>query len=209
MKGVTASTGHNWRFKDITGQRFGRLVVESYAGTNSGGMALWNCKCDCGGIAVVTGSHLRNGHTRSCGCFHDETAAKRFRTHGLSKTRLYTIWASMIDRCCRAESESFKYYGGRGINVCDRWRHSFENFLSDMGECPEGLTLERKDTNGNYEPDNCVWDTIEVQANNRRNNKHLTIDGETKTYAQWEKLHGLREGAISNRLRNGQTITQL
>lgn len=167
--------------KDVKGQRFNRLLAHSYAGLNKHGAALWECLCDCGTKKVVAGHDLRSGHTRSCGCLVADVSASASMRHGHTcgsgrgapKSPTYRTWRSMINRCYRPAEDSFRYYGGRGIAVCERWRNDFSAFLSDMGERPDGMTIGRIDAAGNYEPSNCRWETIYQQSANRgmhRNN---------------------------------------
>ena len=144
------------------GQRFGRLIAERKVRGHR--CTRWQCRCDCGEVRVVFVGHLTSGHTRSCGCL--KTGRKT--THGKTGTRVHRAWGDMLSRCYNPNLPNFRYYGGRGITVCDRWRHSFEAFLEDMGEPPEGLSLDRKDNNGNYTPKNCRWATKSEQQKNRR-----------------------------------------
>lgn len=152
--------------QDITGLRSGRLVALRL-GAPQGREKAWVCQCDCGNTVEVRGSRLRSLHTRSCGCFKAEETSKRFLKHGHSLransvTKTYKSWEDMHYRCRRHVE-----YAGRGITVCDRWK-SFANFLADMGERPAGLTIERKNNEGNYEPGNCCWATYSVQNSNQR-----------------------------------------
>ncbi len=124
-------------------------------------------------------------------------------THGLSKTATYRVWADMKTRCYNPNRHQFKYYGERGITVCERWLNCFENFLLDMGEKPEGLTIDRIDNNGDYSPDNCRWVSQKAQCNNRRTNKTITFQNETLTYAQWSVRLGAWKGLVGERIKAG------
>ena len=114
--------------EDITGRKFGRLTAIRYAGKSKGKQTLWECKCDCGKNVIVHHQNLKSGHTSSCGCFNLESTIKRSSTHGGSKTRLYTIWHDMLNRCYKENHRCYKDYGGKGVFVCDEWKSSFESF---------------------------------------------------------------------------------
>lgn len=167
----------------IKGQRFSKLVVIELAKSNNS--AYWLCDCDCGKKTTVKASSLRNGHTKSCGC-NIAIAAKTGQsplTHGGSKTSTYVVWRCMKSRCYNKNTNNYNRYGGKGITVCDRWLHSFENFLADMGERPYRYTLDRVDTNKSYCKENCRWANYQQQANNKNNNRLVEVMGETLTLA--------------------------
>ncbi len=200
----------NKRLIDLTGQRFGRLTVIRQDGNNKNGSARWLCICDCGKVKTVTGVNMRIGQTQSCGCYQKEQA-RRFGniytpTHGHSREKLFRVWKSMLHRCYSEHSSSYKNYGERGIFVCDEW-HEYETFKSWalQNGYAEGLSIDRIDVNGNYCPDNCKFSTIKEQANNKRNNHLVEIDGVTKTIAQWADYAGLSYSTVAQRVAVGKT----
>ena len=153
---------------DETGKRYGRWTVIAFA-ANHNGKSYWKCRCDCGVEKDVMGKNLRNGRSQSCGCLMAELSAEKATSHGRCRTRTYHIWGAMKTRCTNKNYPQYDDYGGRGITVCERWLHSFENFLADMGECPDGLTIERRNNDAGYCKDNCKWATRAEQNNNKRN----------------------------------------
>lgn len=185
---------------DMSGQKFNRWTVLSYAHTSKRRMAFWNCRCECGTERVVDGQSLRNGRSKSCGCWNLEV---RSTEGGLTMRHRgeYDVYRFMLRRCTDPENESYEGYGGRGITICDRWLESFTNFFEDMGPRPTPKhQLDRIDNNGNYCKENCRWTTKLVQANNTRTNKLIEYNGETKTLADWARQYGLTHDALQTRL---------
>ena len=187
---------------NLQGFRFGSLTVlqlgEKQRPTNG---AWWLCLCDCGTQKNIPATDMVQGKINSCGCEHAERIANFNITHGKSKSRTYKLWMAMRNRCDRINQD----YSCRGIVYDERWK-SFENFLEDMGEAPEGLSLDRIDCNGNYNKANCRWATREQQANNTRANVFLEYDGKKQTVAQWAKELGMKTDKLRSRLRYGWTI---
>ena len=140
--------------EDLRGSAFNRLTVME-RDTTKARRPHWMCRCDCGSLVSVASCDLKSGHTKSCGCWNAEDKVTSNTTHGYSRTPTYISWTNMRNRCTKPSDKRYSSYGGRGIKVCESWMNSFEEFLSDMGEKPKGMTLERIDVNGNYEPGNC------------------------------------------------------
>jgi hypothetical protein len=186
---------------------FGRLNAIKYVGRKFGGNAYWLCRCECGEELEVRGSHLVDGNVKSCGCLTRDNCAELGcksggwnRTHGASGTPTFQTWRGMFSRCFDPGHESYEDYGGRGIKVCDRWLE-YENFVADMGQRPVGMTLDRENTDGNYEPGNCRWATNREQQTNKRNNVNLTFGGRTQTMVEWAEERGLDPGLLWQRIR--------
>jgi hypothetical protein len=191
-------------FIDLTGQRFGRLVAESYIKPPH---RRWQCRCDCGNVARVPAGNLRSGMTNSCGCLLKYGIGRR--THGFTRTRVYEIWKSMRKRCRNPNDPSFKHYGARGIKVCERWDKDFLAFLEDMGLPPgdgqkeREYSVERVNNDGDYAPDNCVWVPLPDQATNRRNNRNITHAGRTQCLQAWADESKVTGQHLRGRLRDG------
>ena len=148
---------------DLVNQRFGKLIAIEPTNKRVDKKIIWRCFCDCGNEWFVSSAHLKSGHTKSCGCLKKETSF----VHGMHGTPEYRIWDAIVQRCENPKNTAYKSYGGRGIKVCERW-HKFENFYADVGDRPEGLTFDRKDNDGDYEPTNWRWATRSEQQRNRR-----------------------------------------
>lgn len=190
------------RVVDLTGQLFGSLRALR-RDENASGAVRWMCACVCGVEYSVAACNLKSGHCRSCGCVGRETRRAASTTHGLTRTREYQSWNAMKSRCENSDVKEYRYYGGRGIRVCDRWRESFEAFLADMGPRPAGTTLDRfPNGDGNYEPGNCRWATDVEQARNRRGNRIVA----GATLAQVAETSGIARSTIKNRLARGWSV---
>lgn len=191
---------------NVLGKKFGRLtVVEALDGRKA------RCICDCGKETIAFRTNLNKGHTRSCGCLKDELRSEINRTHGYAKDypKLYNSWGNMIGRCTRPNNKYYPYYGGRGITVCERWLDA-GNFCEDMLPTWEpGLTLDRIDTNGNYEPGNVRWATRKVQQNNRRTNRIIETPKGKMTVAQAAEAFGMTYKCLSNRIHRGWPMERI
>lgn len=187
------------RFIDLTGERFGRLRVVSQAGKNKHGQLLWNCECDCGESCISLGFVMRKGEKQSCGCLHREVIASVNLSHGMSGTPIYAVYRGMMQRCYDKNSHAYDRYGARGIGVCDKWQ-TFEGFYEDMGDKPNGMSLERKDNDGDYCPENVAWAGCKEQANNRRSNRILEYRGKSKTLTQWAEGIGMKPQTLHARI---------
>ncbi len=190
---------------DLVGKRFGKLIVkEKHPERTRSGKVQWVCICDCGNETVTYTGSLNSGNTKSCGCqraIAARSTGKSKITHGMTGSSEYKAWQSMRERCYRESSENYPHYGGRGISVCDEWRNSFENFLRDMGSKPSpDLSLERKDTNGNYTPNNCHWASIQTQNNNKRSNRFYLWEGEMLTLVEISRRTGIPYETLSSRI---------
>lgn len=196
--------------KNLIGQRFGRLVVIERAENGKDGRVRWLCKCDCGNNKIVIGKLLLHGDTKSCGCLNKEKASERAHNrikHGEYKTRLYSIWKGMKDRCYYPKTKGYKNYGGKGIKVCDEWQTyiPFRDWALANGYSDE-LTIDRKNNNKNYCPENCKWSTMKEQRHNSSQNRFITYNNEKHTIDEWSAITGINYHTIRNRLRRGWSI---
>lgn len=190
------------------GQKFNHLTLAGYS-HKFNGTKFWFAKCDCGNEGVFAVYDIYSGHTKSCGCFKVKKLGNLHRTHGMSESKEYRIWCQMRRRCYAKTHPKYIYYGGRGIIVCNRWLKSFENFYSDMGKCPIGYSIERKDNNGNYEPFNCKWASDMEQGKNKRSVRIVLLNGIKTPKVEAERILGICHDSIGQKSRNsGMTIQE-
>lgn len=195
-----------WNFIDLTGQRFGSLLViertADYISPSGNKTARWLCKCVCGCTTSVNGTDLRRG-TKSCGCLQKKASKEYHTKHGKCNTRLYRIWKGIIVRCTNPKHHSYKLYGAKGITVCDEWR-KFESFLkwSVANGYNDALSIDRIDNSQGYCPSNCRWTTTTVQANNTSRNHYVTFRGETHTLIEWSRITGISYNTLRDRINN-------
>ncbi len=207
------------KFQDLRGQKFGRLHVTGLDGKRTYGgreRYFWSCVCSCGKTVSVCSEHLTRGAVRSCGCLQQENSVvqgKNRGTHHLGDSKIYTVWQGMKDRCYNPNNKRYKHYGGRGISVYPAWIDDFQAFynyvsqLEHFGE--DGYTLDRIDTNGNYEPGNLRWATKSEQARNKRNNVWVEYNSERMTLAEAAERSGVPYYILQNRRRVGDTGERL
>lgn len=190
------------RGKDLTGNVYNRLTVLGMSSRRDGNRMKWVCKCECGKVVSVRTSHLLGGKIQSCGCYQKEIAVQRAydgdgvvkKTHGLSRSRIYTIYRAMIQRCYDSSVTKYFDYGGRGIKVCDRWRGpgGFERWLEDMKDPPSSKhSIDRIDVNGDYSPENCRWVTAVVQMRNMRTNRYVEWEGKKRLLIELAEEYGI------------------
>ena len=203
------------KINDLTGQRFGRITVVSFAGQNNHRAAMWNCVCDCGASICVKGASLVSGHTVSCGCRRREalkyTREKRMsEADGHSSTKLFYVWQKMLRRCETPTDKCYQYYGGRGITVCREWHNwaQFKAWAVSAGY-QEGLTIDRIDNGKGYCAENCRWVSMRTQNANKRNNIKLTLSDETHTIAEWAEILALPASVLYARRRLGWTTEEI
>ena len=190
---------------DLIGERYGKLLVVSAAGSRYG-QCLWACKCDCGNTTFVVAGNLRKKKgTVSCGCAISEALIGRSSTHGHTganskHTKAFRVWGCMIRRCTDKANKDWGRYGGRGITVCETWLNSFDAFLLDMGDPPESKSLDRINNDLGYSKSNCRWADRVVQGNNRGTNRLITYNGETNTMTCWARKLGINQSTLHRRI---------
>lgn len=200
--------------RDLAGKIFGRLTVVSIAKESPSGRSRWLCECSCGGEKIVRTSELTAGKSKSCGCLLRETGFKlgkrSFPKHGMYRSPEYRAWQNMKSRCSNPKATRYERYGGRGISICDRWNNSFDNFLADMGLRPSPAhSIDRKETDGNYEKSNCRWATGTVQQHNRdksRFSRFLEVDGKLLRLTEAARLYGVSQSTLHGRLARGLSV---
>jgi hypothetical protein len=193
---------------NMVGLKFGRLTVLVFSHKIKEQL-YWVCNCTCGRVAVVNGSHMRSGNTKSCGCLHKD-ASKRVcfqTTHNESNSRLHSIWRGIKKRCLNPNAGNYSDYGGRGITVCAEWVNSYEKFRDDMGHPPfVGASIDRIDNEKGYSKENCRWATVIEQRHNVRSNINLTYEGETHCLAEWARIKKMNEQTLYCRIRKGWDV---
>ena len=191
---------------NLVGKRFGRLLVTEFSHSDSRRKAYWKAVCDCGGEKTVAGYNL-GVSVSSCGCLQSESRLNATVTHGKRKTKTYNVWAAMVQRCTNCNSVFFHRYGARGIDVCDKWK-TFQGFLDDMGERPDGMTLDRIDNNTGYRKENCRWVSRTEQARNRSSNLVIEHEGRSLPLAAWAEVLGIRYATLHARLAHGWDVAR-
>lgn len=214
LNGYTKSCGclKKSQENELAGTRFGYWTVLSKAQTRNG-ISYWNCRCDCGNERKVSTCNLITGKSKSCGCYQKQVLKQRTFKHGMTNSRLYTIYNDMKHRTQNPNDPAFKHYGKRGITICDEWlgEDGFSNFVewSINNGYSDDLSIDRIEVNGNYCPENCRWATSEVQGNNKRVCHYITHNGETHTVTEWSKITGIKRETLFARIRYGWDESQL
>lgn len=194
--------------QDITGMKIGRLTAISYIGPDKHSKSVWKLMCDCGVETSSALSSFKRGKVRSCGCLQRETVSRIMSTHKMTGSCEYVSWSGMKNRCYNKNQKSYLDYGAKGITVCDRWLESFENFLEDMGRKPaKNYTIERKEVNVGYCPDNCIWIKRAEQNKNKSNSSWMEADGRRMIVEDWARELEITGGAIHNHLRRNPGST--
>lgn len=186
---------------DLTGQKFERLTVIREVGRTGQKQKLWLCQCECGNFYTTTTAKLNGGIVKSCGCLRKDILIKRNFKHGKANTRLFRIWKNIKLRCTNKNYKAFKYYGARGISICEEWRdfQSFYNWAMAHGY-EENLTIDRIDNDGDYSPENCRWVTNKIQQRNKRTNRILIYNGESHPLIEWAEILGINAKTLKSRI---------
>jgi hypothetical protein len=218
INGGTKSCGCHrnvFRIIDLTGRRFGKLLVVQKGGVNDSHSVLWKCKCDCGNDKTASSIVLLQGYTKSCGCLRKETTNPGNKTHGFSKkngkrSKLYRVWANMKDRCFNTNSCNYSNYGARSISMDNDWVNSYETFhnWAMITGYMEGLSIDRIDNDGNYEPYNCKWSTIKEQSMNRRTNHVVEYENSKYTIGELSEKFNINLSTLSSRINRGYSVEQ-
>lgn len=193
---------------DLTGKRYGRLIVLKRAKDNDcHNKPRWLCKCDCGNVLEVSGASLKSGNTKSCGCLNRDLLTK----HGRSGQRIYHVWRNMISRCYRATDQHWKDYGARGIKVCDAWKNSMEEFIkwAEQSGYESHLTIDRIDVDGDYTPENCRWADVKTQNNNKRSSVRIEYKGGVYSLAEFARATNLSKSVVFKRYKAGYTPEEI
>lgn len=195
---------------NMTGKVYGKLTALFPTDRRStAGNIIWTFRCTCGSIATFDAYYVRRGRCIDCTDCSSERVRLSTLKHGKSETAEFSVWTDIQTRCYNPNRDSYQHYGGRGIQVCERWKKSFDDFLTDMGIRPDGMSIERIDNDGDYTPLNCKWATPKEQANNKRNVVRLEILGVTKTISQWAYVSGLKIKTIWSRHKRGKRGVEL
>lgn len=192
---------------DIKGQKFGMLTV-IHRVENRNKRVYWKCLCECGNEVEVESYPLRSGHTRSCGCVSNNKNKTRSSTLSGKYKREYRIYYHMLGRCYNPKDTRFERYSQKGITVCDRWLETFDNFIEDMGPCPEGYSLDRINNGDNYSPKNCRWADKYTQSRNKDNTRNVMYRGESTPVSELAERHGITNAALTKRLKKGMPIEE-
>ena len=204
------------KFIDLTGQKFGRLIVLERSNIcKKGHTTFCLCQCNCGNKRIISYTSLKRGNTKSCGCYNKEMSSQRiiklFTKHNMSETRIYHIWEGMKARCYNKNDNSYKNYGGRGIKICKEWKHDFLNFYNwaMANGYKENLTIDRINVNGNYEPENCRWVNMIIQNNNTTNNRKITYKNKIYTISELSRLLKINYRTLYSRINNNWSENEL
>lgn len=178
---------------ELKNKKFGRLTVLERVENSKQGLSKWLCQCECGNTKIALGRELVKGKVLSCGCFRLEKLREKKCIHKQTKTKLHFVWSAIKARCYRVSHPSYKNYGARGIKMHNEWKENFLSFSqwATMNGYKEGLTIDRIDVNGNYEPSNCRWVNRKIQGRNKRNNQLITYNGETHCISEWAEILGI------------------